>query len=119
MLRSVYNLFMIETLYRTETPEKGKSECYVLVLASRVGNGEKAYSFMQEHGHWNDELERFHYAVNSINIEDRLNYQDARALYDGAKRKLAAIGFIHCFAADGQRQEPYSDQVVEPEMATA
>jgi len=110
---------MVETLYRTETPEKGKSECYVLVLASRVGNGDKAYSFMQEHGHWNDELERYHYAVNSINVEERLTYQDARALYDWAKRSLAAKGFVHSFAPDGQRKEPYCDQLAEPQLATA
>ena len=41
---------MIETLYKTKTPEKERSECYVLVLASRPASEDRAYVFMEEHG---------------------------------------------------------------------
>jgi hypothetical protein len=56
--RPIYNLFMIETVYKTPTPEKGKSECYVLVLTSRAASGGSVYAFMEEHGQWNDDLQR-------------------------------------------------------------
>jgi hypothetical protein len=52
---------MIETFYRTQTPEKGKSECYVLVLTSRAASNGKVYAFMEEHGRWSDDLQQFIY----------------------------------------------------------
>lgn len=110
---------MIETLYKTHSPEKGRSECYVLVLTSRAASDGKVYAFMEEHGHWSDDLQRFVYRVNSINTEEQLSYQHARGMYETAKRNLARKGFIHCFAADGQRKEPTSDQAAERETATA
>ncbi len=118
-LPSIYNGFMIETLYKTHSPEKGRSECYVLVLASRAGSGGKVYAFMEEHGQWSDDLQRFVYRVNSVNAEEQLSYQHARGLYDTAKRNIAGKGFVHCFAAEGRREAPSPDQVAEPATATA
>lgn len=110
---------MIETLYNTQSPEKNRSECYVLVLTSRVASGGQAYAFMAEHGQWNAELQRFMYRVDTIHAEEPLSYQHARGIYETAKRNLAQRGFIHCFASDGQRKEPGADQAskVEPAMA--
>jgi hypothetical protein len=42
---------MIETIYKTEKPGRGFSECYVLVLTSRPASERKVYGFMEEHGH--------------------------------------------------------------------
>lgn len=89
---------MIETLYKTQTPEKGRSECYVLVLTSRVASGGKFYAFMEEHGQWNDDLQRFTYRVNSIHADEQLSYQHARGIYETAKTNLARKGFVHCFS---------------------
>lgn len=116
---AVYNGFMIETVYKTQTPEKGKSECYVLVLTSRVARGGQVYAFMEEHGAWNEELQRFIYSVKSINTEEQLSYDHARGMYETARRNLAGKGFVHCFAADGARKEPLSYDAAEPELATA
>jgi hypothetical protein len=117
--RSIYNGVMIETIYRTQTPEKGKSECYVLVLTSRVASGGKVYAFMEEHGQWNDDLQRFTYNVRSINTEEQLSYEHAVRIYETARRNLAGKGFVHCFAANGVRKEPSPDPIEQPEMATA
>ncbi len=110
---------MIETLYRTPSPEKGKSECYVLVLTSRAATGGKVYAFMEEHGQWNDELQRFVYKVKSINTDERLTFQQARSLYESSKRDLANEGFLHSFSLGGQRKEPIADQESEPQLAFA
>ena len=108
---------MIETLYKTQTPEKGRSECYILVLTSRAASGGKFYAFMEEHGQWNDDLQRFTYRVNSIHADELLSYHHAHGIYETAKRNLARKGFVHCFASDGMRKEPCSDQPTESEVA--
>ena len=109
---------MIETLYNTQTPEKDKSECYVLVLTSRVSTRGTAYIFMEEHGHWDDNLHRFRYSVKSINTDEELTYKGALGLYETAKCNLARKGFIHSFATEAIRKVACGD-LREPEMATA
>lgn len=110
---------MIETLYKTQTPSKGQSECYVLVLTSRAASGGKFYAFMEEHGQWIDDLQRFHYKVNAIHADEPLTYQHARGMYETAKHNLASKGFIHSFSADGAPKEAIADQPPEVESATA
>ena len=66
---------MIETLYKTDCPEKGKSEYYVLVLTARPTTNDRAYSFMEEHGRWDGALGRFIYEVNQIVTEEELTYE--------------------------------------------
>ena len=107
---------MIETVYKTATPEKDKSECYVLVLTSRASSGGSLYAFM-EHGQWNNDLKRLLYKVRSINTDERLTYQHARGLYEMSKRPLAQMGFVHCFASDGRRKELGSDEAPKLEAA--
>jgi hypothetical protein len=97
---------MIETLYKTQNPEKGKSECYVLVFTARVASGGKVYAFMEQHGEWDPDLQRFLYEVNSINTEEQLTYQHALGLYETTKDKLATRGFVHSFASGCLRKEP-------------
>jgi len=110
---------MIETLYKTQTPEKGKSECYVLVLTTRAASGGKIYAFMEEHGQWNNEMQRFLYKVKSISTEEQLSYEHARGMYENAKGNLVRMGFVHCFGPDGVRKEPASGQVPQAESAVA
>jgi hypothetical protein len=106
---------MIETLYQTTTPEKGKSECYVLLLARRLG--ERApYAFMEEHGRWDESFERFLYQVTSIRDEEDLTQQDALAIYNSAKRKLAERGFVYSFALDLRRKDAKAEQSTEQEL---
>ena len=97
---------MIEILYRTDTPEYGKSECYVLVLAPRAATGGNAYVFMEEHGCWDEDLQRFLYRANSIGAEEKLSFQDAWSMYSSAKGYLASQGFIHSVFLSGSDKEP-------------
>jgi hypothetical protein len=110
---------MIETLYKTKTPAKGSSECYVLVLTARPASEGKVYVFMEEHGRWDDDLGRFRYEVSSISTESNLTYQDAHAMYNTAKIKLAHRGFIHVFAPDFSRKMPHAYQLCELEAVSA
>jgi hypothetical protein len=110
---------MIETLYKTGKPEREKSECYVLVLARRTGDGQGLYAFMEEHGEWDDRTQRFVYQVMSIEIEDELTRQRALDLYENAKQRLAQRGFVHSFVMDYRSRSPQADQLPVAEQATA
>lgn len=110
---------MIETLYKTMTPEKGRSECYVLVLTSRPASERKVYVFMEEHGRWDDRLERFLHEVTSISTEDDLSFERASVVYDDAKKRLAREGFIHSFFPDCNRKKPHEYRMIEAESVCA
>jgi hypothetical protein len=97
---------MIETLYKTEMPEKGRSECYMLVLTARPASEGKTYVFMEEHGHWDGDLDRFIHEVESINTEGALTRDEGLALFNAAKKNLAELGFIHAFVQDYGRKRP-------------
>lgn len=100
---------MIETLYQTDQPVKGVSECYVLVLTSRASSGRKVYAFMQEHGQWNESHGRFICEVDAIGTGEALSHQEALALYEEAKRNLASRGFVHSFLPEDKRKAPRTD----------
>lgn len=110
---------MIETLYMTSEPEREKSECYVLVLARRTGDGKGFYAFMEEHGRWDDGTQRFAYQVMSIEIEDELTHPRALAIYEDAKQRLAQRGFVHSFVMDYRPRGPHADQLPLAEQITA
>lgn len=108
---------MIETLYKTETPVRGESECYVLVLTSRASTGRKIYAFMQEHGQWDETLESFAYKVDSIGASDTLTRDEGLALYEEAKHRLSSKGFVHAFQPDFVRNGPQNYRYYAAEEA--
>ena len=110
---------MIETLYTTKSPEKERSECYVLVLASRPASDGKAYVFMEEHGRWDDELDRFIHEIKTINTEDKLTHEEGLALFDFAKKNLAERGFVHVFVPEYSRKMTQICQLRELETVGA
>ena len=109
---------MIETLYKTSSPERGKSECYVLVLTSRVASGRREFAFMEEHGEWDDGLTRFLYKAISVSAEQGLTYEDALNMYKESKQRLALAGFVHSFLPDCARKAPRR-RPAEAELALA
>ena len=110
---------MIEILYNTQTPEKGKSECYVLVLTARPASERRLYVFMEEHGRWDDGFERFIYEVTSISTESDLTHQEAHAMYETAKKKIAQRGFIHAFVQDHNRKKLRELPLCELDLVSA
>jgi hypothetical protein len=91
---------MIETLYKTNFPEKGRSECYVLVLTSRLTGGRRVFAFMEEHGKWDNSLMRFLHKVKTVSAEEGMTYAEVLAMYKTSKENLAAKGFIYSFVPD-------------------
>jgi hypothetical protein len=110
---------MIETLYKTDCPEKGKSECYVLVVTPRPASGDRCFSFMEEHGRWDATVERYIYEVNQIVTEEELTYENALAMYNAAKQNLLNKGFVHSFFQSCLRKEPKVYGLFDSECATA
>jgi len=110
---------MIETLYKTETPEKGRSECYTLILTARPASDNRAYVFMEEHGHWNEEVDRFTHEVKTVNTDDKLTHEEAFAMFDAAKKNLAERGFIHAFVPEHSRRMLHGHQTCELEAVSA
>jgi hypothetical protein len=88
---------MIEIMYSTPQPERERSESFLLVLTSRKVNGQRAYAFMQEHGQWSPDLNRYVHQVSSILADEGTTFHEAHELYLRAKTKLAEKGFVHSF----------------------
>ena len=110
---------MIETLYKSDSPEKGKSECYVLVLTARPASNDRVYSFMEEHGRWDGTVGRFLYEVNQIVTEEQLTFENAMAMYNATKQDLSKKGFVHSFAQGCLHKGPNAHRIVEFEWETA
>jgi hypothetical protein len=110
---------MIETLYKTDCPEKGKSECYVLVVTRRPASGDRCYCFMEEHARWDGTVGRFIYEVNQIVTEEELTYENALAMYNASKQDLLKKGFVHSFVQGCLRKEPTAYGLFHFECATA
>ncbi len=91
----------------------------MLVLTARPASEGKVYVFMEEHGRWDDDLERFIYEVASISTESDLTHQEAHTMYDTAKKQLAQRGFVHTFLQDFGRKKPQEYQVFELEVVSA
>ena len=110
---------MIETLYKTDCPEKGTSERYTLVFTPRPGSNDRLYSFMEEHGRWDGTVGRFLYEVTQIVMEEELTYESALAMYSEAKQNLLNKGFVHSSAQGCLRKEPNGYKLFEFEAVSA
>ena len=73
---------------------------------------------MEEHGYWNDQMKRFVHEVSSINTEDGITYENARAQYESAKWDLTQKGFVHSFVQEYRRKDPREYTVPELEPMT-
>lgn len=74
---------------------------------------------MEEHGRWDDGFERFIHETASISTESDLTHEEALAMYDAAKQKLAQRGFVHAFAQDYKRKKPREQQACGLELVSA
>ena len=110
---------MIQTLYKTATPEKGNSERYILVLTTRPGSGRKFYHFMEEHGFRDMNANCFVCEVCSISTDSDLTYEEGIAMFNQAKERLAVKGFVHSFVPGSDRKLPRVCQSMEAAAVTA
>ena len=74
---------------------------------------------MEEHGYWDDRLERVLYEVVSISAEGDLSQEQARTMYDASRKRLAQRGFVHSFVRGCRSKGPHADQASELETVSA
>lgn len=111
---------MIETLYKTDKPEKEKSECCVLVVTPRPASGGKIYSFMEEHGRWDESNLRFVREVRLIAADNNISREAAFRMYHRAKQNLTTLGFTHSFVDGSPLKGPKrEDKLRHTEEASA
>lgn len=105
---------MLETLYKTRTPEVGKSECYELSLKALAGNGPRVYAFREDHGWWDESTKAFIHQVTTINTaEEGITFEEAQVMYEKARANRAQSGFVHSFAPDYYGDKAYEYQLIE------
>ena len=107
---------MLETLYKTSTPEVGKSECYELFLKALPGTSPRRYAFREDHGWWDESTKTFIHHVTTISTaEEGITFEEAEAMYRKARSNRAQSGFVHSFAPDYYGDKPYDYQLIEAE----
>jgi hypothetical protein len=105
---------MLETLYKTKTPELGKSECYEISLKALPGTLPHSYAFREDHGWWDDSTKIFIHQVTTINTaEEGITFEEAEAMYVKARTNRVKSGFVHSFAPDYYGDKPYEYQLLE------
>ncbi|MGB8481472.1 MAG: hypothetical protein WCE63_21910 [Acidobacteriaceae bacterium] len=88
---------MLETLYRTQSPETSRldGECFELILCSEDG----AYFVREIHGWWDAEENRFiHSQVTLSPEEGHSTFEKAHERYIQQRIARAKSGFIHSFS---------------------
>jgi hypothetical protein len=106
--------FMLETLYKTSTPEVGKSECYELSVKAIPGPGQRVYAFREDHGWWDENTKTFVQHITTINTEQEgVSFEEAQEMLAKARANRARSGFVHSFAPDYYRDKPYEYQLIE------
>jgi hypothetical protein len=103
----------VETLYKTNTPEKEKSECYELALGTVPGNNPRQYAFKQFHGCWDDASKKYIHELMQINTEqEALTIEEAEKFYEDARSNCFRNGFVHSFTPDYFGDKPYEYQLL-------
>jgi hypothetical protein len=104
----------VETLYKTKTPEKDKSECYELVLDSVAGTPPRTFRFLEKHGWWDEASKTYVLARTTIDTEEEaITLEEAETMFNAAKSNRARNGFVHSFAPDYFGDGPYVYDLIE------
>ncbi len=106
---------MLETLYKTRTPEVGKSECYELSLKMLLGSGLRRHYVKEDHGWWDESTKEFvHHVVTLNTAAEGITFEEAEAIYLKARANRVESGFVHSFSPYFG-DEPYEYQLLETE----
>lgn len=90
---------MLETLYRTATPQSSvwNGEYYTLALRLS-GSG---YVFTERHGRWDDSQKKSINTTMTLSPADGyVTYEEGLKDYRKQKYHRATEGFVHCFSRD-------------------
>jgi hypothetical protein len=91
---------MVETLYKTCTPEVEKSECYGLSLKQLPGVvGPRRSCVKEDHGWWDDHTKSFVHHFTTLNTAaEGVTFEVAQTIYTKARTNRASSGFVHSFS---------------------
>jgi hypothetical protein len=104
----------VETLYKTKTPEKDKSECYELVIGTVPGTSPRTFRFLEKHGWWDEESKTYVLSRTTIDTEqEAITLEEAETMFEAAKANRASNGFVHGFAPDYFGDGPYVYALIE------
>lgn len=91
----------VETLYKTKTPQKERSECYEIVIDLLPWIGPRNFRFLEKHGFWDEKSESYIVAATDIDsFEEGRTLEEAEAQFEQTKALHARNGFVHSFAPD-------------------
>jgi len=107
----------VETLYKTKTPVKERSECYELVIDILPWKGPRNFRFLEKHGWWDEASETYLVAATDLDsVEEGRTLEEAEVQFEEAKANRAKHGFVHSFAPDCF-DGPYVYELIEPASA--
>ena len=101
---------MLETLYKTKTPEASvwDGECYELILDAKNVNGRVAYFVREIHGWWDDGEKRFINKQFTLSPEEgHPTFEEAHQRYKEQRLHRAKDGFAHSFSPHYYGDKPY------------
>lgn len=108
----------VETLYKTKTPVKERSECYEIVIDILPWKGPRNFRFLEKHGWWDEASETYIIAATDLeSVEEGRTLEEAEVQFEEAKASRANDGFVHCFAPDCF-DGPYVYELIQPPSAS-
>jgi hypothetical protein len=109
------NETMLETLYKTKTPEASvlDGECYELILDAEPVNGRVAYFVREIHGWWDENEKRFVNKQYTLSPEEGyVTFEEAHERYKVQRLSRAESGFRHSFSPHYYGEKPYEYQEI-------
>jgi hypothetical protein len=109
---------MLETLYKTKTPEEvpaEKAEYYELVLDQETDpNGQTMHFVRELHGWWSEEQKR---PINNLQTyspeEGYPTWEEAYERYKQQRASRAKSGFVHSFSPHYYGDRKYEYELIE------
>jgi hypothetical protein len=104
---------MLETLYKTDSPEAEQSEYYGIMID--YGPNSTGYFVREIHGWWDEEQQKAIYNLTTLSPEEGYpTFEEAHERYLTQRRHRAKGGFVHLFRPHffGERKHDY--ELIDP-----
>lgn len=96
---------MVETLYKTEDPEKQQgAEYYQLRLEQELLNGAWTFFVREKHGWFNGEEKRAVHHLSTLDPEEGfVTPKEAQQRYEMQLQQRVSEGFVHSFSLEFEK----------------
>ena len=108
-MRVLYSAVMSQgdTLYKSRTPDRAKSEFYEVVFSPRTVDGPQLNGVTETHGWWDNEAKKLIHEVRTLNPDEAMSFEDAQRMYFECRSNRARGGFVHSFTRNHMGEEEY------------